>query len=349
MRILHVVPSSLPDAAARAIAYLVDEQRNFGHVASVVYIDGDTAPMVAGGAGDAWSKPGDVLHAHGARAAATAGRLMSGTARRRPLVVTLHDWLHDAQEMSRSEIQQVYALAGRIVVPAGTAAVTLLAQGLDPQRIRVIPYPIGQAPEPGAAQQPLLREMVDWRNRGGDVVCAVAHGVGLTHHRTVLSALAMLPHRDATLCVLAGDVDEGACTLHARSLGLESQVRIVPASMDPRPVASRVDAVILPAFDERRPFALAEVWCDGVPVLAGRNPQFTDLDGQGGGTLFYEPGDAQDLARALATVRSTTPAGRRLLVDRARMLYRLRFTGQAVLDAYLAEYQALLGARQSVA
>ena len=125
MRILHVVPSTLPDAAARAVAYLIDEQRNFGHVASVVYVEGETAAMVAGDAGDAWTKPGDVLHAHGARAAATAERLMSGGARRRPLVVTLHDWLQDAQEMSRTEIQRVYALAGRIVVPAGSGTLNM--------------------------------------------------------------------------------------------------------------------------------------------------------------------------------------------------------------------------------
>ena len=66
---------------------------------------------------------------------------------------------------------------------------------------------------------------------------------------------------------------------------------------------------------ERNLFALVfeppGVW-DGVPVLAGRNVQFTDLDAQGGGTLFYDPADPLDLARAIATVRSTTPAGRRL-------------------------------------
>jgi len=348
MRILHVTPE-LPEAATRAVAHLVDEQRNFGHVVALLHLQGEAGSDAAAEAAATWDRPFDVVHAHTLRAVHAVRRTISTAARRRPLVATLHEWVGEDPRLTRADIAQALGIAGRIAVPGSTGAVRLIAQGIEPQRIRVIPYPVGPAGDPGPREQPLLREMVDWRNRGGDVLCAVAHGTGAVHHRTVLDALAVLSSREATLCLLAGDVDEGACSLHARSLGLADQVRICPPGSDARPIAARADAVILPGFDERRPFALAEVWCDGVPVLAGRNAQFTDLDAQGGGTLFYDPADPMDLARAIATVRSTTPAGRRLLVDRARVLYRLRFTGTAIVDAYMAEYQALLGPRQSVA
>lgn len=353
MRILHVIPS-LDSAAARAVEHLIVGQRHAGHVVSVLQTEaGETAPADASSSGQrpapVWAQPHDIVHAHSSRATQSIKHQVQAARRRRPVVVTLHDWMTSDGDLSTKESLDAIELTGRIAVPAAMGAVRLISRGVEPQRIRVIPYPIDPAPDPGPAEQALLREMVDWRNRGGDILCAVAHNAAGTHHRVVLEALSVLAHRESTMCVLAGEVDVVACQQRAHALGISDQIRFCPPGSDARVVGSRADATILPGFDERRPFALAEVWCDGVAVLAGRNAQFTDLDSHGGGTLFYEPGDPLDLARAIATVRSTTHAGRRLLVERARVLYRLRFTSQAVFDAYMGEYQALIGPNRSVA
>ncbi len=353
MRILHVIPQ-LDSAAAGAVEHLIVGQRYAGHVVSMLHTTADEAPRLAGvtpgeSRSTVWAQPYDIVHAHSSQAAQSIRQQVQTARRRRPIIVTLHDWMSAEGGLSTREGLDAIDLAGRIVVPAASGAVRLISQGVEVHRIRVIPYPVDPAPAPGPAEQPLLREMVEWRNRGGDVLCAVAHNAGGTHHRIVLEALSVLAHRESTMCVLAGDVDAAGCYQRACSLGVGEQVRICPPEGDARVVASRADATILPGFDERRPFALAEVWCDGVAVVAGRNASFTDLDSHGGGTLFYEPGDALDLARAIATVRSTTPAGRRLLVERARVLYKLRFTGQAVFDAYMGEYLTLVGHNRSVA
>jgi hypothetical protein len=354
MRILHVTPR-LDDSATRAVDYLIAGQRLAGHVVGLLYTEPQEAQSgwsEAASMADIstrWGQPYDILHVHSSRALQDVQRQVQMAQRRRPIIVTLHDWMTSAEGPSVRLGLDGLGLAGRIAVPAAMASVRLISQGVESQRIRVIPYPVDPAPVSGPTEQPLLREMVEWRNRGGDVLCAVAHCATGAHHRVVLEALSMLAHTDAALCVLAGIVDAAGCLQRARELGIQDQVRIAAPGSDARVLASRADAVILPGFDERRPFALAEVWCDGIAVLAGRNAQFADLDAHGGGTLFYEPADAHDLARAIATVRNTTIAGRRLLVDRARTLYRLRFTEQAVFEAYMGEYQALIGCARSVA
>jgi glycosyltransferase involved in cell wall biosynthesis len=345
MRILHVA-SQLDGPARRALGQLVDGQRRDGH--TVTWIDLDAGiSEVATSPGEAllataWARPADIVHVHALPAMMAMALRIRGSQPRRPLVVTAHEWAGESGRRPSDAELDALATAGRIIVPAATGAARLSSRDLDAQRIRVIPYPVEPAPDPDAAAEPFIQEMVDWRNRGGDVVCAVAHRGSGTHHRMVLEALSTIPHREATMCVLAGAVNEALSARHARQLGIEGQLRFSPAESDARVVASRADVVILPGFDERRPCALAEVWCDGVPVVAARNPSFAALDAQGGGTLFYDPGDSLDLARAISTVRGTTPAGRRLLVDRARTLYRLRFTIQAVIAAHMTEYEALL-------
>lgn len=339
MHLLHLL-TALDPAASTAVDHLLEDQRHAGDLVTVVH-------AVPGDGVDYGGPPPDVVHGHGSAAAAPALALADRL--RCPLVLTVHDWMREDGARAARPMVDAIAKAHRIIAPSRTAAALLAAAGLAPTRVRIIPYAVPDTPDPCERDGALVREIVDWRNRGGEALCAIGDRPSGAHHEVVLQAVAMSSRREALLCILAGVVSGERCARLARELGVEAQVRLCGADTNPRTMAARCDYVALPGFDERRPFGLAEAWCDGVPVLAGRNPQFAEMDTQGAGTIFFDAGDAMDLARALATVRHTTTAGRRLLVDRARVQYRLRFTAEAAYGAHVSEYDALRAARRSVA
>lgn len=346
MRILHVL-SALDPQGASAVSRLIAEQRSAGHVVAAASMrafgeEGECGAGVSrfvertlGGAANF-----DIVHAHGTDAAPVTLALDPTSPTRTPVIVTLHDWVHDQGTSAARVDGDAVARADLVTAPSALAASLVTSLGVDASRVRVIPYPVETTPALTSSDGPLEREIVAWRKRGGDILCAVSHAPSGGHADSVFAALSYLSHRDALLCVMAGPLDVSACTRTAKSFGLLSQVRFQHASRA-RAVAARCDYVALPAFDQRRPFALAEAWCDGVPVLAGRNPQFAGMDAQGHGTIFFDPDDSHDLARAIATVRDTTAASRRLLVERGRTQYRSHFTPEAVYAAYMDAYAAV--------
>ncbi|MGE3507422.1 MAG: glycosyltransferase [Vicinamibacterales bacterium] len=346
MRVLHVL-SALDPQGASAVSRLIVDQRTAGHVVAAASMrafgeEGEGGAGVCqfvertlGGAAGF-----DIIHAHGTDAAPVTLALDPMNPMRTPVIVTLHDWVHTEGTRAARVDGDAVARADLVTAPSALAASLVTSLGVDGSRVRVIPYPVDATPALTSSDGPLEREIVAWRKRGGDILCAVSHAPSGGHAESVLTALHYLSHRDALLCVMAGPLDVSACARTARSLGLVGQVRFQhPARA--RALAARCDYVVLPAFDQRRPFALAEAWCDGVPVLAGRHPQFAGMDVQGHGTIFFDSADPSDLARAIATVRDTTAASRRLLVERGRTQYRSHFAPEAVYAAYMDAYAAL--------
>lgn len=342
MRILHVLSSLVPHGAA-AVSRLIDEQRMEGHVVAVasVQVFGNAAGIeqfvdrTLGGAATF-----EVIHAHGTASVPVALTVRDAGHTRTPVVATLHDWVYDEGIRAAQPDIPSLTVADLVTAPSPLAASLVTRLGVQPELVRVIPYAVDATPRLTTEESALDRELVGWRTHGGDVLCAVGGPVG-THHEAVLTALTYVSQRDGLLCILAGQVDPDACADLAMRLGIDDRVRVCGPRVHPRTIAARCDYLALPAFDERRPFALVEAWCDGIPVIAGRNDVFAGMDSDGNGTVFFDAHDPLDLARAIATVRSTTPSARRLLVERARAQYRAHFTPRAVYAAYMTEYEAM--------
>ena len=326
MRILHLV-SRLSRESADAVTDLIAQQREHGHTAVRVEADGGSRrPVMAGE-----SPRIDLVHAHGLDAARAFAAVDDAGRDRPPLVATAHEWLADEPTVDASWQRDALRRVACLTTPSSLGLSLATGIGVRPVDTRVIPYAVYPAPRLTAAEAELDRTLTAWRTQGGDVFCAVGHDVNDTFHGAVMEALAQVTQPRSLLCVLTGPTRRSG----RDEAGL---VRFDASPTVARAIAARCDYVALPEFDRRRPFALAETWCDGVPVLAGRHPRFADLDASGHGTVFFDAADPADLARALATVRGTTPASRRLLVERGRAQYRLHFAPSAVFDAYEAAY-----------
>lgn len=353
MRILHVI-STLEPPATQAVARLMHAQQVDGKLVAAAAMPafGDDPADAEGlerfveqalGGADSF----DIIHAHGTSAVPVTLALEAPGPQRAPVIVTLHDWVSQEGVQNARVHAEALKRADLVTTPSALAASLVTTLGVEPAGVRIIPYGVDPPPAPGPEEAALDRELVAWRMRGGEVLGAIGYGSPGVHHEAVLRALTYVSHPEALLCVLAGQVDVEACRRIADDLGLADRVRVCGPQLNARVIGARCDYLALPSFDERRPFTLAEAWCDGVPVLAGRNAQFAGMDGDGHGTVFYDAHDPLDLARAIATVRGTTPAGRRLLVERGRAQYRQQFTPQAVYEAYMAEYRALIVQRRA--
>ncbi len=74
---------------------------------------------------------------------------------------------------------------------------------------------------------------------------------------------------------------------------------VAPEQLDE--VFGRLDVLAVPSvWDENSPFVIHEAQAAGVPVVASRLGGMTELIADGRNGLLVEPGDARDLARALA-------------------------------------------------
>lgn len=341
MRVLHVI-HALTIEAERALTDLVGQQREHGHVVRQVRVD----PHAVVPTPPSPVEPIDIVHAHGFTAAASALVHLRTTPPRPPLIVTAHEWISDESGVAVRHHGETWRSVSCLTTPSALGASLATAMGTPVLDTRVIPYAVHPAPPLVDAEHELDRELTAWRTQGGDVFCAVGHDADGAFHDTVIEALSSVSRPDGLLCVLAGSVNRPACEQALAARGLTAHARFSSSPESARAIAARCDCVALSSFDQRRPFALAEAWCDGVPVLAGRNPRFADLDASGHGTVFFDAADPADLARAIATVRGTTPASRRLLVERARTQYRLQFAPAAVFAAYEAAYASVLGGQR---
>lgn len=351
MRVLHVLSHLAPEAE-RAVSDLIAQQRERGYIVTLAERHDPSVAHLLSREGDRV----DIVHAHGVDLAASLLATETTTTDRLPLVVTAHEWLRDGSASDMAAYREVLLRAPCVTMPSGLGVVLTSASGVSLDNARVIPYPVYPATPPTGTDQELDRELTAWRTRGGDVFCAVGHDARDGHDdeaeagsflATVAEALACVTRPDALLCVLAGTLTREACARALEARGLDGRVRLSAAPVSARAIAARCDYLALPGFDERRPFALAETWCDGVAVLAGRNARFADLDARGHGTVFFDARDPMDLARAIATVRGTTPASRRLLIERARVQYRRCFAPDAVFAAYEAAYVGVRGRRRA--
>lgn len=337
MNILHVL-SRLTVEAECAVADLIGQQRDHGHAVTWVAVDPHPGAALPPRDGE----PPDVVHAHGLVAAQVASADRVTVSETAPLLVTAHEWIADEHGFRVPPSREVLRSVACVTTPSALGGSLATAAGIEPRRIRLIPYPVYPAPPLTASDRELDRELTAWRTQGGDVFCAVGDRTGGAFHDIVIEALSSVTQCDSLLCVLAGFPNKPACEQSSATRTLGPRVRFSPSQESARAIAARSDYVALPTFDTRRPFALAEAWCDGVPVLAGRNPRFADLDASGHGTVFFDATDSSDLARAIATVRGTTSASRRLLVERARAQYRRQFAPSAVFAAYEAAYADVL-------
>jgi glycosyltransferase involved in cell wall biosynthesis len=222
-------------------------------------------------------------------------------------------------------IEALLALAGAVVAPSHAMARFLVGHGLPRKRVHVIPYGMDvRRDAPTSSNDPpvvgSVTKLEHWK--GVDVLIEACGQVRAPFRLEIF-----------------GDGSERAQLEHrARELGLDVVFHgTVP---DVRERLERLDVFVLPSRGENLPVSILEAMAAALPVVATRVGGIPEEVEDGRTGLVVEPGDADELARAIERL-VTDAEFRTELARRAPVRLRERFDNTRVAAQALELYERL--------
>jgi glycosyltransferase involved in cell wall biosynthesis len=271
-----------------------------------------------------------VVHAHLYASAVASVQATAGTAV--PVMLTEHTEAPWRGRSARSISRVVYRRAARIVA-VSTAIQRLLVDeyGVARDRVQVLlPAVTGTgSPTPKVAHRPelvvgLVARLVP--EKGGHVFLEAASLV-----RAVVPQARFVVVGDGPL----GD----ALEQHAATLGVRDVVAFLGFRSDAARLMSGFDVLAVPSLSDGTPLVVLEAMASGVPVVASATGGLPDLVSPSENGILVQPGDPEDLARALVAVL-LDPAGARQLGARGQRLVRA-YPHSRLVDRMIQLYRAV--------
>ncbi len=178
---------------------------------------------------------------------------------------------------------------------------------------------------------------------GGPVLLTVGRLVPEKGHRVLVAAFARIRarHPGARLRIVGDGPRRAGIEQAAREAGVADAVEL-PGTIYPTGDALRsADLFVFPSLVEPQGLALLEAFAAGVPVVASRTGGIPEMLEDGVDGLLAAPGDAADLARAIARMLAS-PALRSACVAHARTRLEA-FDVATIADRYESLYGAVAG------
>ncbi len=244
-------------------------------------------------------------------------------------------------QLSRALLGDLTLLAERVITHSGYSAAELRHLGVEPERLRLIPYTVDLqqfTPRPKNLQLAAQYGLV-----GRPVLLYVGRAAPNKRLDILVEALARVKARLPTAMLLVVGDHQGhpvfqahaaACRAKAEQLGIRDSV-IFAGQVDDLPAHfSLADVYVSASLHEGFGIPLIEAMACGVPVIATAATAHPWVVGEAG--LLVRAGDPDDLADKVLRVL-TDPELRRQLVDRGRARAR-----QFAVDAYQRQLDELL-------
>lgn len=259
--------------------------------------------------------------------------LLAAKAAGTPRVLRLIDAYHGASPEALAEVQRFAAAADLLLVPSRYMAGLVSAWGVQPERVRVIPYAYDQI----FAQQIALVTVRASRPRGFGLVCAGAvDAASLPALEAVLSAVARL-RLDCHLTVIGEGPALPALKAKAEALVMGDRVAFLGALPHAKTMEylRAAKAYIEPTGRHGFPSLSLHALSEGCPVIGAKAGAVDELIRDGENGLLYPPGDAQALADRIITLATTPGLSLRLIAEGVRTVERHSWdaTAAATLEA----------------
>lgn len=277
----------------------------------------------------------DIVHTHGYKADLYG--YMAARRERKPVVATCHNWLAGGAALA------LYNFLDRLVLKRfdAVAAVSptlgqkLLAMGVAPERIRVIPNGIDVDTFKGGAVAP--------ETRHGQVLGVVARLDLQKGFEYLLSAVAKLrqPFPALHLLIVGEGPDRGKIENLVSRLDLSPVVTMAGQQADMAAMYQSMDVFVLPSLNEGLPMTLLEAMAASKPVIATRVGAVPTVIADGITGLLVEPADESGLANAISRLLSK-PDLRCQLAQAARAHVEQHYTAAAMAGKYRELYAAIL-------
>ncbi len=170
------------------------------------------------------------------------------------------------------------------------------------------------------------------------LVLCVGNLYPVKDHATLVRALAKLP--DVHLAIAGRGAEEENLRHLAEELGLADRLHLLGLRDDVGALLGVCDVFAQPSRSEGLPLAILEAMSRSVPVVASRVGGIPEAIEDGRSGLLARPGDPDAFVRALATILGSPEQAERL-GQHARARVEREFSIAAMVDRYLAAYQAL--------
>jgi glycosyltransferase involved in cell wall biosynthesis len=372
MRILHFVDSAGLYGAEAVILELVRQQQRKGHSPAIVSIGAigvdvkplerearrrgaplyvvrmTNGPNVRGALGLlklAQQENADILHSHGYKPDILLG-LMPRRLRQQPLVCTLHGYT-SAEGLDRMRVYRWLDMraarrADAVVLVHDGMRSNAGLSALKNDTIRVIENGVADTDEGvSAALDPRIVEFC----RGGRVIGSIGRLSPEKGFDRLISAFAQLVRDGAAerLLILGEGPERASLEQRVAALGLSDFV-LMPGFVSAQRYLPLMKAFVLSSLTEGMPICLLEAMRAGVPIVATRVGGVPKMLGDGDGGVLVQPGDVNELARAIATLLKNEMLSRSV-VRHSEITVR-GFTSERMTERYLELYTSLLSARQ---
>ena len=151
----------------------------------------------------------------------------------------------------------------------------------------------------------------------------------------------------AARIVLAGDGPLGSDLARlVESLGLEDAVVLLGHRSDIGDLLAASDLVVLPSLWEGLSISLLEAMAAARPVVTTSIGSNREVTNDGEAAVLVPPKDPMSLAAAIRSI-ATDEERRQALGMKGQQVQRERYTMSRMLDAYMSEYERLLGQRHA--
>jgi colanic acid biosynthesis glycosyl transferase WcaI len=247
----------------------------------------------------------------------------------------------------------LYRRASHIVTVTSSQRQAIVAAGISPERVSVIPNAVDREFFDAGGTQAASREAAD--GAAGHFVITYIGTIGMAHHlETLLQAAAELRNEAAIRFRLVGEgARRSALEAQARAMGL-ANVEFAgerPRGEVPRWIAeSGACAVLLRRNDVFRtvvPSKMLEIMAVGRPILLGVDGEARTLLERAGAGIAIEPENARQLAAAVRAL-ARDPLRCRKMGASGRRFVELEFIREKLAENYAQILARLAPAAQAV-
>lgn len=282
----------------------------------------------------------DLVHIHSPNPLAEMAALSLPA--RTPLAVTYHSDIVRQRlvlPLYAPILRRFLRRADRVVVATPNPIRTSPFLSAIPERCEVVPFGIRDAepaPEARAAAEALRREH-------GDFALFVGRLVGYKGIPVLLEALREV---DCRALIIGTGPLRAELEARARELGVHDKARFLGFVPDgeARAYFDACRFMVLPSISTNEAFGMVqlEAMAAAKPSLVSRlDSGVTQVNEDGVSGIYFAPGDAAALARAMKSLLGDAALTERMGRE-ARRIFEERFTHQKMVDGYLEIYERLL-------
>ncbi len=279
----------------------------------------------------------DIVHLH----SRIGADVMGGIAARLAGLPVVYSRRQDNPEPAWS-VRLKYRLHDRVIAISDGIARVKLAEGLSPQRLRVVRSVVDARPYRGVPERAWFRKEFGLPE-GAHVLAVVAQLIERKGHLVLLDALPPLLEEFPALHVLffgKGPLD-ARLREAIRDGGMEGRVRLAGFRADLPRILPCLDLLVHPAYREGLGVSLLQASAAGVPIVACRAGGIPEAVRDSVNGLLVAPGDADALRAAIGRLLRD-PVLARALGDGGRELVAKEFSPDTMVEGNLAVYHEVL-------